>query len=78
MRSSDEGDVLIETGIYDPIAIGLAENLLQEAGILYFTMNENVVARQESGNVLGFWNIRVPSESEAEARAIVHTVESMK
>jgi hypothetical protein len=76
----DEGDldVLIQTGINNPIAIGLAENLLQEAGIPFFAMDRNVAARQESGNVTGWWSIRVPREVEAEARAILHTVQEMK
>jgi hypothetical protein len=71
-------DVLIQTGIRDPIAIGLAENLLQEAGIPFFAMDRNVAARQESGNILGWWNVRVPLEMESEAREILHTVEEMK
>ena len=80
MQSSDEGDldVLIQSGINDPIGIGLAQNLLTEAGIPYFNMDRNVAARQESGNVLGWWSIRVPGEAEAEARAILHAVEEMK
>src|ERR1035437_3314832 len=77
---ADKGDldILIETGITDPIAIGLAENLLQEAGIPFFAMDRNVAARQESGNFLGWWNVRVPRELEAEAREILHTEEEMK
>jgi hypothetical protein len=76
MPSSDgDFDVLIETGINDPVAIGLAETLLEEAEIPFFAMDRNVAARQESGNVAGWWNIRVPREFEAEARAILHAVE---
>ena len=77
---TDEGDldIPIQTGIKDPIAIGLAENLLQEAGIPFFAMDRNEAARQESGNFLGWWNVRVPRELEAEAREILHTVEEMK
>jgi len=71
-------DVLIQTGLRDPIAIGLAENLLNEAGIPFFVMDQNVPARQESGNFLGWWNVRVPREFEAEARDIVRGVEDMK
>jgi len=76
----DEGDleILIQTGIKDPIAIGLAENLLEEADIPFFAMDRNVAARQESGNFLGWWNVRVPREWEAEARRILHTVEKME
>ena len=73
---AEEGDldILIQTAISDPIAIGLAENLLWEAGIPFFASG----ARQESGNFLGWWNVRVPREFEAEARAILHTVEEME
>jgi hypothetical protein len=70
-------EVLIRTGIRDPIAIGLVENLFEEAGIPYFYMDRNVVARQESGNFIGWWNVRVPREMEAEAREIIRTVEQM-
>jgi len=80
MPSSSEGDldVLIRTGISDLIAIGLAENLLMEAGTPFFAMDENVAARQESGNLIGWWSIRVSKEVESEARAILHSVEAMK
>ncbi len=71
----DNLSVLIRTGISDPIAIGLAESLLQEAGIPFFRMDRNTAARQESGNILGWWSIRVPKELEAEAREIVESVE---
>ena len=76
---ADQGDleILIQTGISDPIAIGLAENLLEEAGIPFFAMDRNVAARQESGNFLGWWNVRVPREREAEAREILLSVERM-
>jgi hypothetical protein len=70
-------DVLIRTGIKDPVAIGLAENLLREAEIPFFVMDQNTTARQESGNVLGWWNIRVPREMEDEAREILQAVENM-
>jgi Putative prokaryotic signal transducing protein len=71
-------DILIRTGIADPIAIGLAESLLQEAGIPFFVMDRNVAARQESGNFLGWWNVRVPRQREAEARDILRSVEETK
>jgi hypothetical protein len=71
-------DVLIRTGISDPVAIGLAETLLEEAGIPFFAMDRNTPARQESGNFIGWWNIRVPRESEAETREILHNIEQMK
>ena len=71
-------DVVIRTGITNPIGIGLAESLLQEAGIPFFAMDRNVAARQESGNFLGWWCVRVPREREAEAREILRSVEQTK
>jgi hypothetical protein len=71
-------DVLIQTGLAGPIAIGLAESLLQEAGIPFFVMDQDTAARQESGNFLGWWNVRVPSERAAEARDILRSVEEAK
>ena len=71
-------DVLIRTGVRNPALIDLAEGLLQEAGIPFFVMGQNVVARQESGNFAGWWDIRVPHEREAEAREIIRGVEEMK
>jgi hypothetical protein len=71
-------DILIRTGLSNPIAIGLAKSLLAEAGIPFFTMDQNIAARQESGNLLGWWNIRVPRERENEAREILQSVEATK
>ena len=71
-------DALIRTGFDSPVAIGLAKGLFQEAGIPFFTMDQNVAARQESGNFLGWWSVRVPSGREAEAREILQSVEEMK
>jgi len=71
-------DILIRTGITDPIAIGLAQTLLEEAEIPFFAMDRNTAARQESGNFLGWWNVRVPREMETEAREILRAVEQMK
>lgn len=68
-------DARIQTSLTGPIAIGLAESLLEEAGIPFFVMDQNVAARQESGNFLGWWSIRVPKEREAEARDILRSVE---
>ena len=70
-------DVLIETTISDPIAIGLAESLLREAGIPFFRMDANPTARQEAGNFLGWWNVRVPTEMEAQAREILQSVQDL-
>jgi hypothetical protein len=71
-------DVLIRSGIANPIAIGLAEKLLEEAGIPFFAMDRNIAARQESGNFIGWWNVRVPRDLEAQAREILRSVEEMK
>jgi hypothetical protein len=71
-------DVLIQTGCDNPVAIGLAKTLLQEARIPFFAMDQNPTARQESGNFLGWWTVRVPREREVEAREILHSVEEMK
>jgi hypothetical protein len=77
---SDESDlgVLIRTGFTSPVAIGLAKSLLEEARIPFFTMDENPAARQESGDFLGWWSIRVPREREAEAREILLSVEEIR
>lgn len=69
-------DIVIQTGITNPIGIALAESLLEEAEIPFFAMDRNVAARQESGNFLGWWNVRVPREREAEAREILRNVEN--
>ena len=76
----DDGgvDVLIQTGINHPIAIGLAASLLEEAGIPYFVVDQNPTAQQESGNVFGWWSVRVPKQREAEAREILQSVEDSK
>ena len=71
-------DVLIRTGFANPIAIGLAKTLLQDAGIPFFAMDQNPAARQESGNFLGWWSVRLPREREAEAREILESVEETK
>ena len=71
-------DVLIRTGITNPVAIGLAESLLREAGIPFFAMDRNVAARQDSGNFLNWWNVRVERDREAEAREILRSVEEAK
>jgi Putative prokaryotic signal transducing protein len=71
-------DVLIQTGLANPIAIALAESLLREAGVSFFVMDQNVAARQESGNDLGWWSVRAPRNREDEAREIPQSVEKMK
>jgi hypothetical protein len=79
-KQAGEGDldVLIRTGFESSVAIGLAKSLLQEAGIPFFAMDQNPAARQESGNFLGWWDVRVPLDREAEAREILQSVEEMK
>lgn len=74
MLGEGDLDVLIQTGLENPIAIVLAKSLLQEARIQFFTMDQN----EESGSFLGWWSVRVPRESEAEAREILLSVEAMK
>jgi hypothetical protein len=71
-------DVLIRTGCDSPVAIGLAKSLLRESGIPFFAMDQNPAARQEAGNFLGWWDVRVPRHREAEAREILRSVEEMK
>ena len=78
MVDDDGVDVLVQTGIYNPIAIGLAASLLQEAEIPFFVVDQNPTAQQESGNVFGWWSVRVPREREAEAREILQNVEDSK
>lgn len=73
MNQSDRM-TLIRTGFTDPVAIALAGSLLEEAEIPYFVMDANVSNRQESGNVIGWWNISIPERSEAEVRAILDAV----
>jgi hypothetical protein len=58
-------DVLIKTNFKGPVAIGLAKSLLQEAGIPFFA----------SGNLFGWWNVRVPRERQAEAHEILDSLE---
>ena len=78
MVDDDVVDVLVQTGINNPVAIGLAASLLQEAGIPFFALDQFSIAQQESGNVLGWWSVRVPKEREAEAREILQSVEDSK
>jgi hypothetical protein len=41
-------------------------------------VDRNVAARQESGNFLNWWSVRVPTEREAEVREILQSVEETK
>jgi hypothetical protein len=76
----DEGDlnVLIRTGLADPVAISLARSLFEQAQIPFFVMDQSLVASQRSGNVMGWWSVRVPPEREAEAREILANIAAMK
>jgi hypothetical protein len=69
-------DVLIRTGINDPVAIQLVKSLLDEAGIPHVTVEPTVIARPESGNFFGWWSLCVPHEREAETREILADVKS--
>ena len=71
-------DALIRTGLTDPVTIGYVKILFQEAGIPFFSMDQNPAARQESGNILAWWSFRVPRDREAEAREILRGVQEMK
>ena len=74
---ADNGDldVLIRTDLDSPVAVGLAKSLLEEAGIPYFAMDQNPAARQESGKFFHYWwDVRVPSNREAEAREILESI----
>jgi hypothetical protein len=73
-ESEADLDALIRTGLSDPIAVGLAKSLLEEAGIPYFDMDQNSAARQESGNWLNWWTVRVPKERHAEALEILMSI----
>jgi hypothetical protein len=77
-QAGEAFDALIRTGFQSPVAIGLAKSLLQEAGIPFFSMDQNQAARQESGNILGWWDVRVPQDRENEAREILQSVQEMK
>ncbi|HUD98982.1 MAG TPA: DUF2007 domain-containing protein [Bryobacteraceae bacterium] len=71
MSTGSDLEVLIRTGLTSPVAITLAESLLEEAGIPFFAMDQSPAPRQESGNLLGWWTVRVPRDRENEAREIL-------
>ena len=77
-KEPEDLDALIRTDIWNPVAIGLAETLLREAGIPFFRMDTSPSARQEAGNFLGWLTIRVPREREAEALEILQSVAEVK
>jgi len=78
MSDESDLDVLIRTGLTSPIAISLAEGMLEEARIPFFAMGQNPPARQDCVPSLGWWSVRVPREREAEAREILLSVEEIK
>jgi hypothetical protein len=69
-------DVLIRTGINDPVLIQLVQSLLDEAGIPFVTVEPRVIARPEGGNFFGWWAMCVPREREAETREILADAQS--
>ncbi|HXS98689.1 MAG TPA: DUF2007 domain-containing protein [Candidatus Limnocylindrales bacterium] len=73
--SATDFEALIRTNLRNPVAIALAKTLLEEAGIPIFAMDQNVAARQDSGNILGWWTVRVPKDRESEAREILLSIE---
>lgn len=75
MGDQSDLDVLIRTGLYSLVAINLAESLFREAGIPFFTMDQNPSARQDGVPSLGYWNVRVPRAREDEAREILQSLE---
>ena len=77
-RTESGFDVLIRTSFHGPVAIGLAKSLLREAGIPFFAMDQNPAARQESANILGWWDVRLPRDRESDAREILQSVEEVK
>jgi hypothetical protein len=78
MSGEESLDVLIETSLANPIAVALAKSLLQEAGIPFVAIDPNSPFRQEGGNPIFSWNVRVPREREAEAREILQSVEETR
>jgi len=71
-------DALIETNMFDPVAIELVKSLFDECGIPFFVMDQSLIPRQEAGNWLGWIRIRVPHEREAEAREILESIAHAK
>jgi len=71
-------DVLIRTGLRDSVAIALVKSLFEEAEIPFVELDQSRVVQQDSGNILGFFSVRVPRERETEAREIVRSVQEVK
>jgi len=67
-------DILIRTGLQDPVAIALLKSLFEEAEIPFIELDQNPVVQQDSGNIFGSLSVRVPREREAEAREILRSV----
>jgi hypothetical protein len=78
MSGERDVDILIRTSLKSPVAICLAESLLEEAGIPFFTMDQTPAGRPDCMPSLGSWSVRVPIGREGEAREIVRTVEEIK
>jgi hypothetical protein len=71
-------EVVIRTGLNDPVAISLAKSLFEEAGIPYHTIEQTAVAYRDIESFMGWWNILVPQDREDEAREILLNVEATK
>jgi len=79
MQADDaDREVVIRSGVRDPIAINLAKNLFAEADIPYFTMDETTAARRDVESLSGWWTVLVPRVREAEAREILRSIEEAK
>jgi tetratricopeptide (TPR) repeat protein len=68
-------DTVIRTGLRDPVVIVEAERALRGASIPFFALDESAAVRYASGNAMGWWDVRVPHEREAEAREILKDIE---
>ena len=77
-HTGEDLDVLIRTGLCEPAAISLVKDLLTEAGIPFFVMDQNTMARQEGGNFMGWLDVRVPHSREAEVREILQSLTEAK
>ncbi len=78
MAGEADLDLLIQSSLRSQIAINLAKSLLEEAGIPFFSMDDNPAARQDLVPSIGSWSVRVPQERATMAREIIRSVEQTK
>ena len=71
-------EVILRTGLNDPIAIALAKSLFEQAGIPYFTVDATPSGHRDVNTFLGWWSVLVPQDRETEAREILLNVEASK